>query len=132
MVHPATFFFVYPSRKLAMDHCQIIRESRDRTYRHAMRDQNNGHATLSRSEIEREAMRITMAGHHREIKAAVLKDFAIARVVTGKLNNTQDLEELVASESPHEFEDTSRRAVLRERAPGCRVRTVAEFQFRPV
>src|SRR5262245_48369167 len=103
LVHSATFFAIYLQGILAMDHCQFIRKSCDRTYRHAMRDQNNGHTTLSCGEIERKSMRVTMTGHYCERKAAVLKNLEIPRVVTDKFDNTQDLEELVAFESSHEF-----------------------------
>src|SRR5215813_5489018 len=114
VIYPATFFVVYPSGSLAMDHCQIIRKSRDRTYRHAMRDQNNGHATLSRNEIECQTVRIAVTGHNCQVEAAALKDLEVTRVVSNKFDNTQGLEEVIASKSSHEPEDTPRRETLAE------------------
>src|SRR5689334_6126936 len=103
-IHPATFLLIYLSRSLAVDHRQIVRKSRDRTYRHAMRDQNDRHATLSRYEIECQTMRIAMTRHNCEIEAAALKDLEVTSVVSDEFDDTQSLEEVVASQSSHQLE----------------------------
>ena len=47
-------------RGLAVDHRQIIGESRNGPHRHAVRDENDGHATFSGRQVESYAVRVAV------------------------------------------------------------------------
>src|SRR5258708_38906417 len=70
-------------------------EPRERTSGHAVGAQNSGDATLSRRQVEGDAMGVAVAGHHGETEAAALKDVEIPRVVANQLDHAQRLEKLV-------------------------------------
>jgi hypothetical protein len=107
-IDPATTVFVDLSRGLTMNDGQLIRKSRDRTYRHAMRYQDDWYIAPSCSEIERETVGVAMVGRNSEVEPALLKNFEIPRVKTDQLNHSQNPEELITMlQSSHELEDSS-------------------------
>jgi hypothetical protein len=94
-IHLAALLKVRLPRGLAMDHRQVVAELSYGPYGHAVRDENDGQATLSRRQVERDAVRVAVAGHHRETEAPVLEDVEISRVVANQFDNAKHFEELV-------------------------------------
>src|SRR5262245_65874330 len=66
-------------RGFTMDHCQIVRESRNRAHRHAVRDQYDWHATLSGRQVERDSVRVAVIRSHRQAEARIFERDEIGR-----------------------------------------------------
>src|SRR5262245_6697101 len=59
-IHPAAGLKVRLPRGLTVDYSQIVGESRNGPHRHAMGDENDGHATFSGRQVERYAVRVAV------------------------------------------------------------------------
>src|SRR5262249_10288052 len=59
-IHSAARLQVRLPGGLTMDHRQIVGESGNGLHRHAVRDENYGHATLSGRQVECDAVRVTV------------------------------------------------------------------------
>src|SRR5437588_111849 len=99
-----------------MDDGEIVSQSCDRTNGHSVRNEHYGQAKLACGEIERDSVRIAVAGHQGEIEIAAPEYFYVAHVEAHKLDYSKHFEKLVSSMEPaHYFEYPSRAALSGQR-----------------
>jgi hypothetical protein len=97
-----------------------------------VRDEHDGHATLSRRQIERYAMRVAVIRSHRETVATASEDVEITRVIADELGYAKHLEEFVSPVKPPRdpaYAPARRREVLDlgERRKSRGVQTIAKL-----
>ena len=124
VVHPAAGRLVDLPGRLPFDDREIVVEPRDRPYGHAVGDEHHRNPGSLRREIQRDAVRIAVAGHDRQLKRTGGKEIPVAPIVGDQLHHPEGAEDPVAaaqntseaSRAPAIGHDASGRA-FRRRTP---------------
>ena len=103
-VYMAALFKVRLPGGFAMYQRQVIGEFGDGPDRHAVRDENNRHATSSGRQIECDPVRVAVARHDCQAETPASEEAKVSRVVAYEFDDAEHLKEIEPSvELPRRF-----------------------------
>ena len=97
MIHTAARIVIDAPRGFGFNDGQVIVEDRDRDNGHAVRDEHDRRAEPAGRQVQRDAVRVAVAGHHGEIEVPARKELAVPPVVREQLHDAQRPEHAVAA-----------------------------------
>src|ERR1043165_2325360 len=95
-IHAAALFHVCLSRRFAMHQRQIIRESRDGSDGHAVRDENDRHTASFGRQIESNPVRVAVTRHDCQTETTASEKIKVARVVADEFDDAERPEEFTS------------------------------------